>query len=286
MPARTVVAAAAPSWVRGHVDGPRQEAVVVHRGLHAIYAAVPEGPGTRCVGLLSARSSFVPCGMQTTWPDLADLLTGAGSPLPGDAVRIGGGSLEIGSTTVHIGRTLDASVPTLDVAAAEATASMLRTVLAGRADTIRAELSATSLDLLAAGDRAAVALMLGRGSGLTPVGDDVLCGWLAVEAATRIGSALTNGPSAVALAVTEMADTATTQLSATLLDRAVAGDVLPEFRQLLLHLRRSVAHGTTDQLDTCVDRVLAIGHTSGAGLLLGCLIALDHLTHAHPTVRN
>lgn len=281
MLARTVVAAAAPPWVRRHVDGPRQQAVVVHRGLHAIYAAVPDGASTRCVGVLSARSSFVPCGMQTTWPDLSDLLADESAPDPGDAVSIGGGTFEIGATSIRIGRTLDAAVPVLDVAAAGAMAQMLRSSLAGREEAVRAELSPDSLDLLAGADPGAVAMLLGRGSGLTPVGDDVLCGWLAVAAATR-----SDDPHPLALEVAAAAEHATTLLSATLLDRAVSGDVLPEFRQLLLQLRAGVAHGTTDQLDSHVDSVLAIGHTSGAGLLLGCLIALDHLTHVHSTARN
>ncbi|MGJ9423951.1 DUF2877 domain-containing protein [Aeromicrobium sp. CF3.5] len=281
MPARTVVAAAAPLWVRRHVDGPRQQAIVVHRGPHAIYAAVPDGASTRCVGVLSARSSFVPCGMQTTWPDLSDLLAGESAPGPGDAVSIGGGAFEIGTTSIRIGRTLDATVPVLDATAAGVMAQMLRSSLAGREEAVRAELSSDSLDLLADADPRAVAMLLGRGSGLTPVGDDVLCGWLAVIAAT-----LADEPHALALEVAVAAEQATTLLSATLLDRAVSGDVLPEFRQLLVQLRHGAAHGTTDQLDSCVDSVLAIGHTSGAGMLLGCLIALDHLTHAHPTARN
>lgn len=279
MPTRTAVAAAAPLWVRHHVDGSRQQAVVVHSGLHAVYAAVTDGARTRWVGVLSARSSFVPCGMRTTWPDLSDLLVGA-APSLGDQVSIGGGAFEIGSFSFHVGRTVDAAVPPLDATASRAMANVLRSLLAGRQAAVRSELSDASLDLLEDGDPAAVAMLLGRGGGLTPVGDDVLCGWLAVIGAAR------PGPCPVALEVAETAGHATTPLSATLLDRARSGDVLPEFRHLLVQLRRYATSGTHGELETSVERVLAIGHTSGTGMLLGSLIALDHLTHAPPKARN
>lgn len=280
MPTCTAVAAAAPLWVRDHIDGPRQQGFIVHSGLHAVYVAVTDGTAPRCVGVLSARSSFVPCGMRTTWPDLSVLLLGGEATSPGDAVIIGGGTLEIGSTSVRIGRTVDASVPSLNLTAASVMARMLRSSLAGREASVRSELSSTSLDLLEDGDPAAVAMLLGRGSGLTPVGDDVLAGWLAVTGAAR------PGPCSVALEVAETADQATTLLSATLLDRAGAGDVLPEFRQLLVQMGTQAARGTPGELGDTVERVLAIGHTSGTGMLLGCLIALDHLTQTHRKARN
>ncbi len=280
MPARTDVAAAAPLWVRQQVDAPQRRARILHSGSHAVYVAVTDGTARRCVGLLSARSTFVPCGMRTTGPDLSALLAGDEVPPPGAEVSIGGGTLEIGSTSIRIGRTVDAAAPSLDASAAGAMADLLRSVLAGREAAVRTELSSTSLALLQGGDPAAVALLLGRGSGLTPVGDDVLSGWLAVTGAAR------PGPCSVALEVTATAERATTLLSATLLDRACAGDVLPEFRRLLMHLRGHRGEDAPGRLDTSVERVLSIGHTSGTGMLLGCLIALDHLKQTPPTARN
>ena len=64
--------------------------------------------------------------------------------------------------------------------------------------------------------------LVGRGDGLTPLGDDVLCGWLAARA-RRVArpTRRRRGPCA--------APRRTTLLSATLLDCALHGEVLPEF---------------------------------------------------------
>ena len=67
-----------------------------------------------------------------------------------------------------------------------------------------------------------VAALVGRGDGLTPYGDDVLCGWLAAHRAAGIATP------EVDAAVRAAADR-TTLLSATLLDCAIRGEVIPEF---------------------------------------------------------
>ena len=67
-----------------------------------------------------------------------------------------------------------------------------------------------------------VASLVGRGDGLTPYGDDVLCGWLAVHRAAGIATP------EVDTAVRGLWDR-TTLLSATLLDCAMHGEVIPEF---------------------------------------------------------
>lgn len=266
---RTHVAAAAPEWVRDRLAGPVQECVVVHTGRHALYVSVSVGDDVRCVGLLSATSSVVPCGLRTTAADL-DALTGGPSPVqPGDVLNIGAGLLRLTAADVGVGRTVDLSAPQLDPAAADSMSAQLRAVLADRLAAVRNELPTEALTMLAHADPAAVPLLLGRGSGLTPVGDDVVCGWLATMWAARADSR------AIATAAAELSTAATTLLSATLLDRATDGDVLPEFRHLLLTLRSG---DTSDEaLAVDVNRLLAIGHTSGAGLLLGCLLAFDHL---------
>ena len=63
----------------------------------------------------------------------------------------------------------------------------------------------------------------------------------------------------------------TTLLSATLLDCALHGEVLPEFAAYLLAL------GTPDEASRAAD-LSSIGHTSGAGLLHGARRALAELT--------
>ena len=91
--------------------------------------------------------------------------------------------------------------------------------------------------------------ILGRGDGLTPLGDDVLCGWLAIHRAAGVATA------EVDAAVRRHA-ARTTLLSATLLDCALHGEVLPEFAAYV------VALGTPDEPDRAA-LLAAIGHTSG-----------------------
>ena len=268
----TQVAAAAPIWVKEQLLGPLRDAEVVHTGRHAIYVSIRAGDARRCVGLLSRSSSAVPCGLHTTLPDLSGLVAENGTLVPGDTVTVGEGLLRLGAVDFHVGRTVDRSVPRLNPADAKIMAERLRHVIGDRLAAVETELPAESLALLAQADAVSVLMLLGRGSGLTPVGDDVLAGWLATMKATH------SDTGTIAQSVAHLSTDATTLLSSTLLDRANAGDVLPEFRTFLLDLRSSVSGRHGDQLSNSVDRMLAVGHTSGAGLLLGSLLAFDYLS--------
>ena len=102
-----------------------------------------------------------------------------------------------------------------------------------------------------------VADLMGRGDGLTPYGDDVLCGWLAVTRGAGIETPEVDAQ------VRKLAGT-TTLLSATLLECAMAGEVIPEFAAWLA--------GTGP-----VEAVERIGHTSGRGLVEGARRAMSGL---------
>ncbi len=68
----------------------------------------------------------------------------------------------------------------------------------------------------------------------------------------------------------------TTLLSATLLDCARRGEVLPEFRALVVALHHPDA--SADRRHEIADAAVAladVGHTSGAGLLLGAALRLE-----------
>ena len=81
-----------------------------------------------------------------------------------------------------------------------------------------------------------MAALVGRGDGLTPYGDDVLCGWLAMHRAAGVET-----PD-VDEAVREHLSR-TTLLSATLLDCAIHGEVIPEFAAYVAAL------GTPDEAE-------------------------------------
>lgn len=143
--------------------------------------------------------------------------------------RIEAGALHLDGTPVVVGRLVSTDVPRVDLH------------LAGR----------TPPD---------PAALVGCGDGLTPYGDDVLCGWLAIHRAAGVP--------------TPDLDTAvrrvlprTTVLSATLLDCAMRGEVLPEFASYVGAL------GTPAQTEAEA-ALLAVGGSSGAGLLEGARKAL------------
>ena len=103
--------------------------------------------------------------------------------------------------------------------------------------------------------------LVGRGDGLTPLGDDLLCGWLALHRAAGIET------TEVDVAVRDCLDR-TTLLSATLLDCAIAGEVVPEFAAwvgVTRHRGRERARGRPRSTS---------GTPPGRGLLHGARIAL------------
>ncbi|MCW2851851.1 MAG: hypothetical protein JWM84_1515 [Nocardioides sp.] len=104
------------------------------------------------------------------------------------------------------------------------------------------------------------AALVGSGAGLTPYGDDVLCGYLAAHrAAGRPTDELDKQ-------VTRLLPR-TTVLSATLLECAMRGEVLPEVADLL-------AAWGTDRAAGAETALLRVGSSSGAGLLEGTRWAL------------
>lgn len=112
----------------------------------------------------------------------------------------------------------------------------------------------------AAGD---LVVRIGRGPGLTPEADDVLVGWLAAHRAAGLDTPDVDAGVTAAL-------TRTTLLSATLLECALLGEVVPELAGWLAAL------GTPAE-DERAAALVGIGHTSGAAMHRGGRLALAHL---------
>lgn len=249
MPVRTALAAAASPWVTAQLAGPRRPAQVLARGRSALYLEV----GGACVGLLARAAVRVPIGLRL---DVGEV------PEPGAHVEIGDGGCALHEMDVRVVRSVDVTVPRLPGLAGSALAQLLLPGRDARVDFAYAELPATALAGLAAGEPEAVRQLLGRGSGLTPTGDDVLAGWLvARQAAGRPDAAVID-------AVGSCVRAATSSLSATLLRRATVGETVPEVRDLLRCLAR---HGVPVEE---LDRLLAVGSSSGAGLAIGVALGL------------
>lgn len=111
--------------------------------------------------------------------------------------------------------------------------------------------------------------LVGAGRGLTPSGDDALCGvLLGLRAAGASASVLHEVASAVRHSLP-----ATTSLSASLLLAAAEGYALPEVAALV----RAAAAGDAVEVERWLPDVLAIGHSSGADLVAGLAGTLDAL---------
>jgi hypothetical protein len=250
---RHVVGSASIS-VLGQLAGPRRVATVLHAGADAVYLDVAGA----CVAVLSARAVRVPCGVRTALTTLPDVS-------PGEEVVVVDGSVVLPGCEVLVTDIVDATVPVLTGAASVWGAERIEQQAESQLDATRGALPAEALARLAAADPRAVIPLLGLGGGLTPLGDDVLCGWLAAAVARRHPE-LPAVRSEVALAAARR----TTTLSATLLRCAARGEGVPEFRELLSAMPREDEPAVKQSVELLLD----VGETSGAGLLLGAVLAL------------
>ena len=237
--------------LRAAADGP---VPVLHRGPLAVYVDV----GGWCVGVVAVGAARVPCGLRTT-----GLAMDQGVACESGAAYVSGGTLHLGSRALPISRIVGTYVPRVrrEVVLEKATPVTVEA-------TPPATVAGFAVQHLADGriDASVAADLLGRGEGLTPLGDDVLAGWLALHRAAGVATP----------EVDEVVGTArerTTLLSATLLDCATHGEVLPEYAAWLRSL------GTADE-PARVRGLHAVGSTSGAGLHLGGRLALDSLREA------
>lgn len=249
---REAIPVAAPPRVRdllrAAADGPLE---VLHRGPQAIYVAI----GDRAVGLLAQTAVAVPNGLRSTISQF--------SPHEGLSSYSDSGVLHVDGRPLSVRRIVGVHIPPVRYARSPSnTASSA---------TFAATPPAAVAEFVVSGaphgiDAAAVARLVGCGGGLTPLGDDVLCGWLAVHRAAGIATPEVDG------AVRARAHR-TTLLSATLLDCALHGEGLPELGTWLHAL------GSLDEAAAAA-ALLAVGGTSGAGLMAGAMFALESLRQA------
>lgn len=218
-------------------DGPLR---VLHTGRHAVYVELDGW----CLGVVGPGATQVPCAVRVT--DGQALATAR-------EVRVAGGQLHLDGRALRLGRVVATAVPPLRPGLAPGPVPDLPDDVAGR-------LTGHRLDAAAA-DR-----LLGLGDGLTPLGDDVVAGWLALHRAAGV-------PTPAVDAVVAGARSRTTLLSATLLDCARRGEVLPQYAAWV----RAIG---SDAEPAAVRRLHDVGGSSGAGLHLGGVLALAGLGEA------
>ena len=124
--------------------------------------------------------------------------------------------------------------------------------------------------------RRGVRQMLGAGQGLTPSGDDVLCAVLLVLNGAGDAPAV-----AILGAAVQDRLTATTSLSASLLDAARKGYAVPEVATLVERALRGDHAGARESLTS----TLAIGHSSGQDLVAGLAGSLRALADTSSPAR-
>jgi hypothetical protein len=236
------VRASAPARQRSLVDQPPIPATVIGRFPTAVYLQVPASFGVLAV--LTADAVALPCGLRLPVSSRElplDRLTGP--------VRVGDGSVRLGAVEIVPGRTVPVTVPILPAPPGGHVQAAER--LLGPAHAVPGDID----------DPAVAITMLGRGDGLTPRGDDVLAGYLAVAAAYRLPA------DRLRALVRAEAARRTTTLSAALLRHAAEGEAIPQVTALLHALRDGRA------LDSALRGLVAVGHTSGAALAAGVLAA-------------
>ncbi|MFG1920604.1 DUF2877 domain-containing protein [Cryptosporangium sp. NPDC048952] len=160
-------------------------------------------------------------------------------------------------------RTADTAAPLAPPADVLAAAAALEPGLAGGHLGVAAALGSG----LAGGDLGTgVRALLGRGEGLTPLGDDILAGILVTLADHEAGRVMGS------MVAEELASRpgATTAVSAALLTHATRGECIPELAAVLTD--------PLDRLDSAVEALLRVGHSSGGGLLHGVRMGLKVLT--------
>ena len=243
--------------VRDVLTGPVRPGSVVAAGRAATYLDV-DG---RLVAVVAPGGVRLPCAV---------VASGDGLPLAaGPDLAVGDGAVhQDGRRVVSVRRWFDPRVHLEAGVDPAAVARFAALVLAlGRADPLLPAHAAERLARdLAAGDAwDAAARLLGRGTGLTPAGDDLVAGALA--ALRALGSPAADDLGA---AVRALALVATSRLSAALLEAADVGAVVPEAAAVLRAL--AGAGG----LAAATDRLVALGHTSGWHLAVGLLVGVSH----------
>ncbi|HYN73521.1 MAG TPA: DUF2877 domain-containing protein [Nakamurella sp.] len=282
---RAQVIAAAAGPVLPWVHGPVRAGTVLGGFSRAVIIGVPTPAGRRVLSLLAPAASGVPNGVRLTAADATVL---ARQP-PGEAASVGGDRILLGDLEVRVVRSWPCrvrrvavkhrSIDTITLVAQSRPAGVPAVFVAALESALESVGAAPVTTTSAAHGplRDAARRLVGRGLGLTPGGDDVIAGALCglhATGATRRARAL------AAVALDDVTDR-TTLLSADLLRLAAQGDACLEILGVLRTMHRvrdrpGVAESALDRsaLDGALDRLLAVGHTSGADLATGLAVGL------------
>jgi hypothetical protein len=223
----------------------------------ALYLRLATG---ELIALLSREAVRMPFGLA---------LASSSAQLPLDQLRgpvlVGAGEVGIGDWSVGVSRCVSVAAPVRlipDRTALERVSERLNNSIEPDASNLPELGVLADLSEIGRLDAALAHRMLGVGPGLTPAGDDFLAGLLV--GAWSFGLAAQSLRAAVAA----QAPYRTTAISAALLRGACRGESLPELTRMLLSLS-----GRSTEVDSALDDLVKIGHTSGRALAAGALSA-------------
>jgi hypothetical protein len=267
------LSAAASSALRSVLAGPRRSAALLGVTPAALYLRTAGEPGV--LALVAYDALRLPCALvlPTTRAELplsSTTVVAGGEPLVGDGVVTWTGP--DGQVVVTAVREWAPAT----VGRGAVAPSALQAMRAALPAPAWLGIDAMLLPMLTSQPAAAVARLLGSGPGLTPAGDDVLAGFLLGAGALGLDAA------AACSAAAALAPARTTALSAALLWHAARGECIDELAAVAAALtrhdridRNPAEHGLTGhaQLAPALQRLLAVGHTSGAALAVGLATA-------------
>lgn len=260
-PTATSLGGAASHRLRAVVDGPPRSAMVRAAFPSAVYLDTGKG----VVAVVAVDGLRLPISVIVAATSSTAPFAGV---RPGDPATVGGGRVCAGDLEVTIGRWWTPQHPPALVRPEHlpARAARLARILQARrrvlSDAVAGRLGRLSCQLRARRPvGVAPASLIGLGEGLTPAGDDVLAGvLLALRYLGRPACATDLWAS-----IAEQVPRRTTALSATLLATAAEGEALPQVIELLAAL---AGHRP---LEPALDRLLAVGSTSGSDIAHGLL---------------
>lgn len=230
------------AWLRATPDGPV-------RVLHSCAEAVHLEVAGRCVSVVGPKGPGLPISLRSKVALVSSRRTAT--------AYVEGGILHWGGRALVTGRLVDVRAPRIDTAEVPKAGP----VVAWGTPRSRA---AGLVPVGARVDPATVSSLVGQGPGLTPLGDDVVCGWLAAHRSAGVPTP------AVDAAVLGLLGRTTT-LAATLLECAVAGEVADPVAAYLRSLGTPSAGAARSVLE-------GFGQSSGLGLAHGLDLALAALT--------
>ena len=239
------VPAAGSPWVATCLAGSSREVPVIAAGPHAVYLQV----SGHCLAVLDAHAIPVPLGLRTVLPRLPRVRTAV----------VGDGCVRLGPLTIELTRMVDPTVPRLRHLPEHAgvTRGWLRPGFHPGLDAAHSQLPAAALGALHDGD---VSELVGLGDGFTPVGDDVVCGWLVTRHALGLRTDV------------DLPLRRTSRVSGSFLRRAALGEAVPQLCELLVAVGTGVG---PEQVATQLDDLVQVGSSSGAGLAIGVAVALS-----------